>query len=83
MTLRGFLVLAVRRFVKVAEQYEARGGVIRVVGHASSKTKNMPVVEHNLANFKVSLDRAQAVANELIRLGVPPDAIFVEATGCV
>jgi outer membrane protein OmpA-like peptidoglycan-associated protein len=66
---------------QVAEQYKARGGVIRVVGHASSETKNMPVVEHNLANFKVSLDRAQTVANELIRLGVPPDAIFVEARG--
>ena len=66
---------------QVAEQYKARGGVIRVVGHASSKTKNMPVAEHNLANFKVSLDRAQTVANELIRLGVPPDAIFVEARG--
>jgi outer membrane protein OmpA-like peptidoglycan-associated protein len=66
---------------QIAEQYKARGGVIRVVGHASSKTKNMPVAEHNLANFKVSLDRAQTVANELIRLGVPPDAIFVEARG--
>ena len=66
---------------QVAEQYKARGGVIRVVGHASSKTKNMSVVEHNLANFKVSLDRAQTVANELIRLGVPPDTIFVEARG--
>jgi len=66
---------------KVAEQYKAQGGVIRVVGHASSKTRNMPVAEHNLANFKVSLDRAQAVASELIRLGVPPEAIFVEARG--
>ena len=66
---------------EVAELYKARGGVIRVVGHASSKTKNMPVAEHNLANFKVSLDRAQTVANELIRRGVPPDAIFVEARG--
>ena len=66
---------------QVAEQYKVRGGVIRVVGHASSKTKNMPVFEHNLANFKVSLDRAQTVANELIRLGVPPGAIFVEARG--
>jgi len=66
---------------QVAEQYKAQGGVIRVVGHASSKTRNMPVAEHNLANFKVSLDRAQAVASELIRLGVPPEAIFVEARG--
>ena len=65
----------------IVEQYKARGGVIRVVGHASSKTRNMPVAEHNLANFKVSLDRAQAVANELIRLGVPPEAVFVEARG--
>lgn len=66
---------------EIAEQYRARGGVIRVVGHASSKTKNMPVAEHNLTNFKISLDRAQAVANELIRNGVPPEAIFVEARG--
>jgi len=65
----------------IAEQYKARGGVVRVVGHASSKTKNMAVAEHNLTNFKISLDRAQAVANALIRLGVPPEAIFVEARG--
>ena len=66
---------------KVADQYKASGGVIRVVGHASSRTKNMSVAEHNLVNFRISLDRAQAVAGELARLGVPTEAIFVEARG--
>ena len=77
----GFTRTGSKAIRQIADQYKKRGGVIRVVGHASSKTRNMSVVEHSLANFNVSLDRAQTVANELIRLGVPPDAIFVEARG--
>jgi len=62
---------------RVAEEYRSRGGTVRVVGHASSRAGS--TASQNLVNFKVSQDRAQSVASELIRLGVTPQAIFTEA----
>lgn len=71
-----------RRLLReIAVQAQGRGGFIRVVGHASSRTRDLRLVEHNLINFGISLDRAQAVANQLMIQGVPPARIFVEARG--
>ena len=61
-----------------AAQYR---GLVRVVGHASSRTGDLGVGEHLLANFGVSLDRATVVANELIRAGVDASRVVVEARG--
>ena len=69
------------RLREVAERYDEFRGVIRVVGHASSRTRDMPLARHILVNFNISFDRAQAVAGELIRLGVPASALVVEAVG--
>ena len=64
----------------IAKRFQSNGGgVIRVVGHASSRTKNLPVDKHKLVNFWISMDRAQAVARELMRQGVSANAIAVEA----
>lgn len=69
-----------RRIIRqVFRTYQSRGGRIHVLGHASSRTRNMNRVQHELANFQVSYDRARAVADELIRLGVDPSAIVVNA----
>jgi outer membrane protein OmpA-like peptidoglycan-associated protein len=63
-----------------AEAYKAnRRGVIRVVGHASHFTKNMNLARHRMINFRVSLDRANEVARELMRHGVDASAVRVEA----
>ena len=62
-----------------AQTHRERGGTVRVVGHASSRTRDLPVERHKLVNFEVSLARADAVAKELIRLGVPSEAVFVSA----
>jgi outer membrane protein OmpA-like peptidoglycan-associated protein len=62
-----------------AETYKSRRGSFRVVGHASHRTKNLSVQRHKLVNFQISLDRATAVANELIRLGVDKNAIQITA----
>lgn len=67
--------------LEIAAQAQGRGGNIRVVGHASSRTRDLPLAEHNLINFGISLDRAQSVANQLMRQGVPPVRIVVEARG--
>ena len=63
----------------VAAEHKSRGGAVRVVGHASSRTRDLPIDRHMLVNFRISLERAQAVAAELVRLGVSPEDLFVEA----
>ncbi len=39
------------------------------------------IAKHQLVNFKISLDRALAVASELIRLSVSNDQIIIKAVG--
>jgi len=56
-----------------------RGGRIRVIGHASSRTRNADPVRHKMINFQVSAARADAVARELVRLGAPKTDIQVDA----
>ena len=56
-----------------------KGGQIRIVGHASSRTQNLSPIKHKMANFKVSVDRADRIAGELIRLGVNKKDIHIAA----
>ena len=64
-------------------QYKSTGGEasVRVVGHASSRTANMPVEKHLEVIFDKSQARANAVAQELIHEGVPADKVLVDAVG--
>ena len=64
---------------QVYNGYRARGGRIHVVGHASSRTRNLDQASHQLANFSISYERAGSVAEALQRLGVPPEALVVTA----
>lgn len=64
---------------KIIELKKERGGIIRVVGHASSRTRNVDPLHHRLVNFRLSLARANAVARQLIKLGVPADDVQVQA----
>ncbi len=56
-----------------------RGGTIRVVGHASAHTGVTDQITHDLANFEMSLKRANSVAAELIALGAARDQVRAEA----
>lgn len=56
-------------------------GTIKVVGHASSRTANMSVERHLEVIFQKSQARANAVAQALIRAGVPANKVIVEAVG--
>lgn len=67
---------AIRQVVKTAK---ANNAEITVYGYASSRTRNTDPVSHKMANFKVSLERAQNVAGALRRAGMPADKISVEA----
>lgn len=64
---------------KVADYLKQSGGTLRVVGHASNKTKELSATNHELVNFNISFKRARAVADVLIRHGVAPDRIEVMA----
>jgi outer membrane protein OmpA-like peptidoglycan-associated protein len=62
-------------------QGQAGTGFLRVVGHSSSRTGDMPMARHLAVVFEHSQDFATAVANELIRDGVPADKVLIEAVG--
>ncbi len=64
---------------KVADYLKQSGGTLRVVGHASNRTKELSATSHELVNFDISFKRARAVADVLIRHGVAPDRIEVVA----
>ncbi|MFM2130793.1 MAG: hypothetical protein RL477_2339, partial [Pseudomonadota bacterium] len=56
-----------------------RGGVVRVVGHASRRTRDVDPLNHRLVNFRLSMARANAVAAALTQMGIPAKDIVVEA----
>ncbi len=64
---------------KVAALQMKRGGTIRVIGHASSRTRNMDEARHNVVNLKTSTERADMVAKSLMHLGVAPATLYVGA----
>jgi outer membrane protein OmpA-like peptidoglycan-associated protein len=78
------LSTAARAQVRAAiAAFKANGGqgTIRVVGHASSRTGNMPVEKHLETIFDKSQARANAVAQELIHEGVPASRVLIDAVG--
>lgn len=70
---------AVSKLKNIVNSYKKHGGTVRVVGYASSRTRNTDEVTHRLVNFRISLDRAEAVARELAKLGIPADKVEVRA----
>jgi outer membrane protein OmpA-like peptidoglycan-associated protein len=64
-----------------AFQAGGRSGTVKVVGHSSSRTPNMPVERHLEVIFQKSQARANAVAQALIKAGVPADRVQIEAVG--
>ncbi len=59
--------------------HRQRGGKLRVIGHASHRTRNLDPVKHKMVNHRISVARADSVARELIRRGVRADDISVDA----
>jgi len=76
------LSAADRRFLsKIASEVKKTGASIRVVGHASMRTRDMDELKHTLANFNISVKRAEAVASFLIANGVKAEKLIVDAVG--
>ncbi len=66
---------------EVAALQRETGGTVRVVGHSSRGALALDRVKQGLLNFKLSLDRANAVAEALTRFGVARDRLDVIARG--
>lgn len=61
----------------VVAMQRQKGGKIKVVGHASSRTRNTDPMRHRIANFRISVARAKAVAERLVKMGAPAGKIEV------
>jgi flagellar motor protein MotB len=66
---------------QVAKLQGEKGGTLRIIGHASMRTKPMDPERHAKVNEGIAIARANAVAGQLVRLGVKRDAIVVSARG--
>jgi len=64
---------------QVVKLHKQQGGTITIVGHASSRTRNLDPVTHKMVNYGVSVDRANRIASELKKMGLAPESIFVDA----
>ncbi len=64
---------------EVSELYRSSGRNVLVVGHASGQTEITDPAGGREAKLRISADRANAVAAELQKLGVPGNRITVTA----
>lgn len=65
---------------EIAKLHKQYGGMIRVRGHASSRTDKETAEERQMTNMAISMERANSVARVLRSHGVPASAIIVEAS---
>jgi outer membrane protein OmpA-like peptidoglycan-associated protein len=56
-----------KKIKKIAKIAKERNAKIKVIGHASERTKDMPIAEHKLVNFIISDKRANSVAEIFIK----------------
>ena len=63
----------------VIQLQRERGGRVVVVGHASSRTKDMDYIQHQMVNFEISMKRAGAIGSALKGMGLPGEALEVQA----
>ena len=64
---------------QVVAHHKQNGGTLRVVGHASSRTRNLDPARHQLINFKVSAARSDAVLKQLVRYGTRASNLVVSS----
>ena len=64
----------------IANIAKDRDAKIKIVGHASIRTKDMPLAKHKLVNFNISDKRAQSVADIFIKKhNFPSNNLITEA----
>ena len=63
---------------KIVKEAKAHNGKVVVQGFASSRTRNADMMTHKMANLKVSVARAEKVADLLVKYGMPRSKIITE-----
>tara|TARA_B100000035_G_C20964014_1_gene537873 strand:- start:265 stop:1053 length:789 start_codon:yes stop_codon:yes gene_type:complete len=67
----------IKKIAKIANERNAR---IKIIGHASERTRDMPIAEHKIVNFMISDKRAHSVADIFInKHNFPSDKLITEA----
>ena len=70
---------ALKKIKKIVDVAKKRNAKIKIVGHASTRTRDMPISEHKLVNFVISDKRAQSVAKAFISYKFPKENLITEA----
>lgn len=68
-----------RALRKMVTRLHRRGRKVRVVGHAGATATETDPIRRRMAGLTLSIDRAKAVAEFLISLGIDPKSISVTA----
>lgn len=68
-----------QEIARIARAAAANGAAIQVIGHASARTADLSLRDHETANLAMSMKRAQTVADVLIQSGMPANRVIVEA----
>ena len=67
----------IKKIAKIAKERDAK---IKVIGHASERTKDMPIAKHKLVNFIISDKRANSVAEIFIKkYNFPSDKLITQS----
>ena len=64
---------------KVLKLANDKNAIVKIVGHASTRTKDMDILKHKMVNFVISDKRAQAVASVFVKNKFPLDKLITEA----
>jgi flagellar motor protein MotB len=76
-TVDGSGLKKIKKIVKIAKDRNAK---IKIIGHASERTKDMPIAEHKIVNFVISDKRAHSVAKIFIeKHSFPRSRLITEA----
>ena len=68
-----------KKIKKIAKIAKERNAKIKVIGHASERTKDMPIAKHKLVNFIISDKRANSVAEIFIKkYNFPTDKLITQ-----
>ena len=68
-----------KKIMKVLKLANERDAIVKIVGHASTRTKDMDILKHKMVNFVISDKRAQAVASVFVKNKFPLDKLITEA----
>ncbi|MEG3617564.1 OmpA family protein [Magnetovibrio sp. PR-2] len=63
----------------VIQLHRERGGRVVVIGHASSRTRDMDYIKHQMVNFEISMHRASSIGAQLQALGLDANALEIQA----